>query len=330
MVEFHLLRIELPKWFEKEVTVDQAMADKILKARDLITTQLEHPLGKRFWALMKKVIAPFRIMEVMVKEKGDDFANLLKNKEEFKRTVGETIEKRYKVEGERLYRRGFRALVYIFLTKIIVGILLELPYDLLVLKGLHIMPLAINIIFPPILLFGILISLRRPTKANTTICEQAVMEVYYTEEEPQVFKGRKKIILRKRSGIKFIIYSLTYALLFVLTFGIIIEVLRKIGFSAVSVLLFLFFLSIVSFFGVNLRQSAKELIIVSGKEKLITTLFDILTLPIVTAGRWVSSNVNRINIFLFILDVIIEAPFQFIIESAESWFDYLREKKEEI
>ena len=53
-------------------------------------------------------------------------------------------------------------------------------------------------------------------------------------------------------------------------------------------------------------------------------------LPIVRMGRWLSANVAKINVFIYFFDFIVEAPFKVAIRVIESWFAFVREKKEEI
>jgi len=53
-------------------------------------------------------------------------------------------------------------------------------------------------------------------------------------------------------------------------------------------------------------------------------------LPFLKVGQFVSEKISKINIFVFILDFIIEAPFQVFLEVIEDWFAFLKQKKEEI
>jgi len=330
MTEFHLLKLYMPDWEGASATISEQTVHEILRARDAINEQLSHRAAKRLQAQMRKVASPFIILSGLARERGPELAELLHNPAELEKVLNEYVQKRYALSSNRLWRRGVRALIYVFFTKILVGLLLELPYDYYIMKHVAYMPLLVNLLFPPILLFMILVSLRSPSKQNTNILIQALKEILLPNVDRKVFAGLKRIKIRRQAGFAFWLYSFFYLMLFIFAFGAIAASLRQIGFNAVSTALFILFTSIISFFGVSLRQAAKELIIIPGRENLITTIFNVLTLPILTAGRWVSENVNRINIFIFIFDVIIEAPFQFLMEAIESWLDFIREKKEEI
>ncbi len=97
-----------------------------------------------------------------------------------------------------------------------------------------------------------------------------------------------------------------------------------------GITLFVVFLTLVSFFGLRVRQLAKDLVVIDRRDNLLSVTIDFFTIPIVRAGRWLSVNFSKVNIFVFILDVIIEAPFKLIIDVFEDWFAYMREKREEI
>jgi hypothetical protein len=39
---------------------------------------------------------------------------------------------------------------------------------------------------------------------------------------------------------------------------------------------------------------------------------------------------SKVNIFIFIFDFIIEAPFKVLIEIAEDWIKYVKERKDNV
>ena len=77
-------------------------------------------------------------------------------------------------------------------------------------------------------------------------------------------------------------------------------------------------------------MKTRELIVVDRKENPLVLLINLFTLPFLKAGHWISEKFSKINIFVFILDFIIEAPFKIFLEVIEDWIAFLREKKEEI
>jgi hypothetical protein len=80
----------------------------------------------------------------------------------------------------------------------------------------------------------------------------------------------------------------------------------------------------------KVRKTAKELLIVQKKESLLSFLTDFFSVPVIEAGKWLSERFSKVNVFVFVLDFIIEAPFKVFVEIAEEWTKYVKERKEEI
>jgi hypothetical protein len=80
----------------------------------------------------------------------------------------------------------------------------------------------------------------------------------------------------------------------------------------------------------RIRQVVLELTILDRRENLFLLLLSFFSLPILRVGQWFSKKVPKINLIIFILDFIIEAPFKIFVEAVEEWFSFLKEKREEI
>jgi hypothetical protein len=118
--------------------------------------------------------------------------------------------------------------------------------------------------------------------------------------------------------------------MFLFTIGVISFLLHAVRFNWLSIVFFIFFLSLVTFFGLKIRNSRRELMVIETRTGFFGTITDILFLPMIRAGRWVALRAPRINVFLFFFDFIVEAPFKAAINLVEGWLAFLREKKEEI
>ena len=101
------------------------------------------------------------------------------------------------------------------------------------------------------------------------------------------------------------------------------------GFNLVSQAIFIFFVSIVSFFSYRIRQVTKELKL-EEKESILMPVVDFFFMPILSLGKFFSSEIAKLNFFIFIFDFIIEAPFKLIFEVVEEWISFVRKRKEEI
>ena len=86
----------------------------------------------------------------------------------------------------------------------------------------------------------------------------------------------------------------------------------------------------VMFFAIKLRRSKRDYVVIEGGGGLLGMLVDMMFLPVVRIGRWISIRAPRVNVLLFFLDFMIEAPFKALIRLVEGWLAFLREKKEEL
>jgi hypothetical protein len=193
-------------------------------------------------------------------------------------------------------------------------------------EPLNTLALAINIAFPAVLLFFIVLLTRTPQDNNTDKIVNGIKEIAFAGQEK-----KQPIMLRKPTKRNFIasgIFGLIYMASFAASIIFIIWALGFLNFNWVSIIIFLFFLAFVSFFSIVVTKGVKELLIVEKKENLGTFLVDLFYMPIIIAGKWLSSSFSKINIFIFIFDFILEAPFKIIVEVADDWTKYVRERRE--
>jgi len=92
----------------------------------------------------------------------------------------------------------------------------------------------------------------------------------------------------------------------------------------------MFFLSLVAYLALRIRGRAKRWRITPKTHSAKSFLVDLLTLPIVQSGQWFIKRFEHVNIFVFILDFLIETPFKVLIDVFEGFTHYLREKKERL
>jgi uncharacterized membrane protein len=149
----------------------------------------------------------------------------------------------------------------------------------------------------------------------------------YGEERKIVYKAKK--ILR-RGSFSFLFFHAIYLIMFGISFGFIIWALEKIGFNIFSGALFIFFLTLISFFGFRLRTVANQYLVLPRKENLFNFLIDFFTLPIIRVGKFFSENFAKVNIFIYILDFAIETPFKILVELLDKAISFIGEKREEI
>lgn len=316
-----------PDWTAPKNQSDiEGIAEHFVTVQQTVNEQINNRLGWQLVPKLKNQAIYFSFIKEIAEEHGPDAEQILKNLNILNQEVRKRAQKKYQEEYERIRRSSWRAVIYIFLTKIILAFVLELPYDLFVLEEAHYLPLGINAIFHPLLLFAITHSIKTPEGQNTNYIISGITAMVYNQKI-KIIRLRKTNYSRSLLGV---ILGLIYVAMFLISFGAIILFLQKLDFNIVSGILFLFFLTLVSYFGLRIRYTAKNWQVQADKESPISFLWDFFTLPIIKVGRWLTKKFASINIFVFILDFIIEAPFKLVLEVFEELISFLREKKEEI
>jgi len=260
-------------------------------------------------------------------ENSEKILNKIKDEEHLTKTINRICERKYFEAKARLRRTIKKSIIFLLFTKTILAFTLELPYGLYILKKINHFSLFINVVFHPLLLAVIAIMIKTPGKENTDEIIKGAKELLNPFAPADVFKPQNII---QRSSLTNFVLNFIYTSFSLLIFTFIIIGLNKIHFNIVSIALFCFFLSLVSFLGWKSRQTVQEMFVLTPKEKLPSLLLDFFALPIISIGGWLIKKMPKFNIFTIILDFIIEAPFQIIIGGLESWAKFAREKREEI
>jgi hypothetical protein len=325
---FKLLRAYLPEWLRPNDWLNEApaMAERLVGIERRIRLSLTHPLALRFLRAVKPWAVALNILREALLEKPDDAGAILKKPETLNAVVARVAEKRYRLARAKLRRGAVRAIIYLFITKMLLALVVEAPLEMLWYGQLNYLTLAVNMSFPPVLMFLVSLFIRIPGKENTDRIKTNVGILL----SPQGVPLREIRVPPRRTGEARLLFGLLYGFMFAVTFGGIGIGLAQLQFTWLSAIIFYFFLCVVSFFAFRLRQNARESVIVEGKTKVSSLILDFVSLPILRAGSWLSHGLNRINVFLFIFDFLFEAPFKIFLTVLEEWFAFMREKKEEL
>lgn len=329
MIEFILFKYFNGGWADAEEEEIAALAGNIKSLRQLIDKQADHPLAGQFNKIINSYTVYYTILnDVISSNPVEIYEKIRSDIKAFPRLIKQSCAKRYKEARAKLRRAALRSIIYLLLTKTVLVMILEIPVTIWLNQAIHYDSLIINVTFPPFLLFLVAVFTRVPSDANTAKIIEGIDEITFNEK-----KRKEPFILRKpleRGGGITFVFGAIYTITFFITFGLIIWALNKMNFNFVSMIIFLFFLTLVSFFGIRIRKAARELFIVERKENIIGFITDFFYIPIIEVGKWLNEKFSRMNVFVFILDFIIEAPFKIFVEITEEWTKYVKERKEDI
>lgn len=328
LVNYSIFKLYQPNWSTISPEEMRKLLPHLLSLKKKVEQNLNHPLGYQLNNILKTQSVFFNIIkEIISSNNPDENRELLSDENKLTEKIIEVCNHKYKTVRKKLLGSIVRVIIYIFLTKTIFAFLLELPYDKLFLQHINWLPLIINITFHPLLMTGIALTIKIPGLQNTEIIIEEIKKIIYGEERKLIYKPKKSLQFGSWS---FIIFNLIYLTMFLASFSLIIWLLYKLHFNFLSGALFIFFLTLVSFFGFRLRNIANQYLVIPRKENLINFLIDFFTLPIIRVGRFLSINFSKINFMIYVLDFIIETPFKALVETLDKALAFIREKREEI
>jgi hypothetical protein len=174
-------------------------------------------------------------------------------------------------------------------------------------------------------LVAILITL--PPKENTAKIISMARNAVYGSERKVEFSLHLK---RKRLWLVDTVYNILYTVFFIGVLYLLVRGLQFIRFGPVSIVLFIFFMALVGFFGLRIRRPVREFFVVEKKENVLFLLMDFFFTPFIYLGNWLSIKFSQINVFAMILDFIIESPFKLLVATTEDITDFVREKKDDL
>jgi len=325
-ITYHLLKALHPEWFSVKAAEAAKFFPILLETKREMDRDLQYPLAADMKREITKFIAPFNVIREIVVREPENFEDNVADRDKFNELAGQMLEELYKENRGRLMRASTRSIIYIFLTKMVFGLALELPFDIFV-GNTNYLALVINLIFPPTLMFLLNVGIRIPDGENTKRILEKVDEYLYDEKTPGVVEIGKR---QRAKSIFERIFLAIYSILFVGVFVFIVWGLNLMHFNPVSQAIFLFFLCVVSFFAFRVKSISRDYVYQEGRTGFFASLIDFLFLPVVKVGQWLSVQISRLNVLGFIFDFIIEAPLKAFLEVIEEWVRFVRVKKDEI
>lgn len=328
LISYHLLKIADPNWFTSPADA-QVKLPLFLKEFQAVKLGLSDPIGEPLFRYVRRQTPAFLLLRDLFLELGEKVRATVTDETLLQQKLAEIAARKYEETGGKVRRAVVRSFIYIFLTKMVFALALEAPYDLYVAKHITPLPLVINLFFPPVLMVFVAGFISVPGSENTQRLIERITKILYhfdsLKSESDTFTSKEPV----RRPILTAIFTLFYLVTFGLTFGIIHLVLGKLQFNWISQIIFIFFVALVSFFSYRIRQSAKEYEMVE-RQGVLEPVMDFLFLPILRAGQFLTREISKLNLLIFLFDFILEAPLKVIFEVAEEWIRFVRTKKEEI
>ncbi len=326
IMRYHLLLLEYPNWLTaKEKDLEKFVTDFPRLYRE-IEKHLQFEGRLALYRIVKRHVPAFEVLQLTFKRNSEGVVKLLEQKNAFENEVRELCGETYKETRLKVNRGIARSVMYIFISKVVFALLLEIPYEIFRYQELRLLPISFNIIMPPLLMVAIGASIKPPGEKNTqTLLSQVKRIVYEAPSEKPI-----QFVVNKTRNSWSKLFGVIYFVLALLLFSGIALILSEFQFTVLGIMIFFAFLSLVLLFAFRVKANANKLRVVPENETLVDHVTNFLTLPFINLGFILSKGLSVINVASVILDFLIEAPLKSIIEVIEEWITYLREKREEV
>jgi len=314
------LRDALPEWREASVGTLPELSEAFTRTLAAAKRMVAHPRTEQYARALRRLAPAFRALEDAVVRDAAGTQSAL----QLERRVEESVAERVKATTKKLKGLALRATLYILLTKMVIGLAVELPLNAWLLGETMVGPFMINLIFPPTLMFLVAIAARPPKASVAERIIEDAMQVVTTEGT----LGHARLP-RQRGFTRLMIFVFAFAGFSAFALSFLLRGLSGLDFTFIDTIIFLGFLSVISLFAWRVRQPLREL----ASERpsgVLWLLVEIIVFPFLAVGRFLSDGLRQVNVFLWVLDVIIEAPLKFLFAAFEDWVAFLREKREEI
>lgn len=293
------------------------------KTNELIDSMMDGDGTDRLFRIINRQGATFRILWQMV-ESEEDLENVLASRERFLSSYEAQIESTYAAVGKKIRKGIVKSVIFLFITKTLIGVVIEVPYDILVHGSIIWLPLVINLFFPPFYMILLSNTLLLPGRANTEALVDKVDTLLYGNSDRAVISSRR------RAGTYGWPYRIAYALFILLVVGSATWGLYSLGFSPLHLAIFLIFLSTASFLGFSLSRLVREVEAIDGYQGGVTMVRDFLYMPFVMIGRWISEKYAKINLVAQVLDMVIELPLKTILRLVRQWGAFMSDQKDRL
>jgi hypothetical protein len=323
---YYLLRRLVKNWNSLDKVSLEKRSDEISRVLVQIRLSLKNPCQSKLYRYVQKEVAAFQILKDLIEKNPEIASSLTLDPQEFIKKINEVCEEKYDEIKERVNTGIVRSVVYIFVTKIIFAIAIEVPYELYFLKRLSFLPMISTIIIPILFVFLVALTIRRPDEENTKKIIETIFDFVYKRD----IRDKTEFSLSgKKRGLTYKIFTAIYGIIFIALFTLISYVLGKLGYDFVGIGIFFIFLSLILLFAYRVKFAASELSVVTIRESLASHLMTNISLPFLDLGVYLADKFSKLNFFILLFDFLVEAPLKNIIGILNEWTSYLKERKDE-
>jgi len=326
---YHMFRLFYKPLYEYTQEEIEDLVPKLADVFSRIDNLIANTIVEKIVRFIRKQLPPFLILFHIFRQYEQSIPSILSSRASLWSHVDKVARQKYSLISSRLNMLAFRSLIYIFLTKMLFALILEIPVSKLLYNEVNYFAIGVNSLAPPVFMLLIIFSVSVPGDQNTKRIFNRIVDII---DADSTFEKTKAFITRKAKPRRPVLnfgFTLLYLTTFLVTLYVIHVGLKMLSFNLLSEALFIFFISVVAFFAYRIKQLSNMYRLIE-KTGFFSPVLDFFFMPILSLGKFFSEGVSRLNFFILLFDVIIEAPFKLIIEVIEEWITFVRLKKEDI
>jgi len=324
---YRLLKLIYPAWDNLADAELGEIGGKLVQIKKTVDSYMRHPLRSHFFAFAKRLSTVFLLLgDIVFKQKmiPESLASFFENREDVDIAVADAYKKRLAQQKRSLRRLAFLSVLSLFITKVLIAFALEIPIDIYL--DQYVLENAVfNTVFPPLLLFVIIMFIRPPGRGNLTLIKKEFEAVIYEESSKDYALNIPK---PKKSLIKDLVIVFYIAVSLAVLYGT-ARLLLDFNFSPASIGVFIIFTSIVAATGIRVNNRSKEMNMREKRSSFWGLIFDTVFMPFVSLGQFIISALSKLQ-FLVTLINLIDVPFQMFVIFIEHFNQFIRSKREEV
>lgn len=274
---------------------------------------------------LRKIGAPLHMVRIAFFEDDQHHASVILKRNSFLSAIEYTIEQEYEAAQVKLNNGIVRSIVFLVITKVLIGLAIELPIDFWLYGQVIWLPLAINLLTPPLLMLAQRITLKVPGRHNTEAILEYLQSSVYDQDTISIGRQARSKKLNSSSSR---IFSAFYIVFSIALLAIVSWLLALSGFNIVQGIIFFIFVSTAMFLGYRLSVIIKDLELVQTNQTLGSVMRDFIYTPFIMMGQWIAGTYSRFNVIAMILDFAIELPLKTLLRRARQWTSFLEDRRD--
>lgn len=276
---------------------------------------------------VRRISAPLHIIRAAFFDEEKSSLKSITTRHSLLAAIDREAQRQYELARTKLNNGIVRSIIFLIITKVLIGVAIEVPVDLWLYGHILILPLLINLLAPPVFMLVQRVTLKIPGQPNTEAIKHYVDRSLYVHPDSQTNRlGSQGKLTSSISRM----YTVLYALFSIGLFAWFAWRLAGWGFNIVQGGIFFVFLSTATFLGYRLSLIVKDLELIQSNQSILGLIRDFIYSPFVFLGQRISNTYSRFNVIALVLDFAIELPLKTVLRYARQWMRFLEDKKDMI